>query len=586
MNKSLLVDTIKASTGKLPCDFLIKNITIIDVFNKRRFINSVAIKDGYIVGIGKYKADTIIDGTGKFICPSLIDSHCHIESSFVTPDEYYKIALLNGITSAIADPHEIANVMGVDGIKFMLKSSKNIPFDMFFMLPSCVPGTNFEDSGAVLNAEDLKEFYNNKKVLGLAEVMNYPALSNTEDSMIDKIYDAISNNKIIDGHGAGFTFNMNNSYRTAHIETDHESISKEEALSKISLGMNILIRQGTAAKNLKELFPAINQNNSSRFAFCTDDMHIDDILKKGSINSSIKYCIKNGLSPETSISIGSYNGFNIYGLKNRGAIAPGYRADFIILNDLNNFVIDSVYKDGNLVVKNGKLINISSKNSTKLNLSIPNSINIKRNLTKEDLQINITNKSKLNAIKLIPNKLETKHLSLDITDDLKDKFNNDYVFKQSTKRDLLKITVIERHKATGKIGTGILNGLLLKRGAIGTTIAHDSHNIIIVGTNDNDMIAVQKQLSKIGGGLVIIDNEKVIASLPLQIGGLMTNLPFEDIKEKLNNIHTALNYITDNADFDIFLTMSFLSLPVIPSLRITDKGLFDVQKFKFIDTAF
>lgn len=585
MNKKLLVNTIKASAGKLPCDLLIKNITIVDVFNKTQFVSSVAVKDGYIVGIGEYESDHIIDGSRKFICPSLIDSHCHIESSFVTPAEYYKAALVNGITAAIADPHEIANVLGKDGINFMLECSKDIPFDMFFMLPSCVPGTDFEDSGAVLNAEDLKEFYNNEHILGLAEVMNYPALYNTEDSMIDKLYDAISNSKVIDGHAAGFTSDMDNCYRTANILTDHESISKEEALSKISLGMNILIRQGTAAKNLKELFPAINESNSSRFAFCTDDKHIDDMIENGSINSSIKYCIKNGLKPETSISIGSFNGFNIYGLKNRGAIAPGYMADFLILNNLNNFTIESVYKSGNLVAQNGQLVNIP-ENSKKLKITLPNSINIKSNLTKQDLKIDITNKSKINVIKIVPNKLETEHLSLDITDDIKDKVDNAYVFKQSVEKDLLKIAVIERHKATGKIGTGIVNGLLLKEGAIGTTIAHDSHNIIIAGTNDEDMITAQKELSKIGGGLVVVNNSKIIARLPLKIAGLMTDLTYEDIKHNLQDIHQALKDITHNADFNIFLTMSFLSLPVIPSLRITDKGIFDVEKFEFIDTAF
>ena len=315
MNKQTLINHIKASNKSIKCDLVIKNVTIIDVFNKDRFIDNVGIKDGYIVGIGDYDGYEIVDGTNKYICPGLIDAHCHIESSLVTPAEYYKVALLNGITSVIADPHEIANVMGTDGINFMLNSSNEIPFDIYFMLPSCVPGTSFESSGATLLAEDLKDFYKNDKVLGLAEVMDYPAVSNCEENMIDKLYDAISNNKVIDGHSAGFTSMMTNTYRSANILTDHECNNAKEALEKVRRGMYVLIREGSVAKNLKELLPAVNESNSNRFCLCTDDKHIDDIANNGSINSSITYAIKNGLKPETAIQMATINPSNFIQIK-------------------------------------------------------------------------------------------------------------------------------------------------------------------------------------------------------------------------------------------------------------------------------
>ena len=357
LNKQTLINHIKASNRSIKCDLVIKNVTIIDVFNKDRFVDSIGIKDGYIVGIGEYDGHEIIDGTNKYICPGLIDSHCHIESSLVTPAEYYKVALLNGITSVIADPHEISNVMGTDGINFMLDYSKEIPFDIYFMLPSCVPGTSFESSGATLLAKDLKNFYKNDKVLGLAEVMDYPAVSNCEENMIDKIYDAITNNKVIDGHGAGFTPMMTNTYRSANILTDHECNNAKEALEKVRRGMYVLIREGSVAKNLKELLPAVNESNSNRFCLCTDDKHIDDIANNGSINSSITYAIKTGLKPETAIQMATINPSNLYKLNNKGAIAPGYIADFVLLDNLEEFKISKVYKEGILVVNNGEIIN-------------------------------------------------------------------------------------------------------------------------------------------------------------------------------------------------------------------------------------
>lgn len=584
MNKQSLINHIKASNKDIKCDLAIKNITIIDVFNKDRFVGSIGIKDGYIVGIGDYDANETIDGTDKYICPGLIDSHCHIESSLVTPAEYSKFALLNGVTSVIADPHEISNVMGTEGINFMLNSSKDLPFDIYFMLPSCVPGTSFESSGAVLLSKDLNNYYKNAQVLGLAEVMDFPAVANCKESMINKIYDAINNNKVIDGHGAGFAPMMTNVYRSAHILTDHECINASEAIEKIRRGMYVLIREGTVAKNLKELLPAVNENNSNRFCFCTDDKHIDDIAGNGSINNSITYSIKYGLKPETAIQMATINTCNLYKLNDKGAIAPGYIADFIILDNLEEFKISKVFKEGKLIVSDNKIINSETNSVKKLLNTYDNTINLPIiNQNSFNIKINKDSCKILNAIQIIPNKLESIHLKLNILDIETMKNKNTESFIPSLKDDLIKISVIERHNASGNIGLGILKGLGLKSGAIGTTIAHDSHNLILAGTNDKDMVFAAKELKKMHGGIIVVKDETILAQIQLEIGGLMTNRNYIEIEADLKKLHSSIKIIAPDIDFNPFLTLSFLSLPVIPDLKITDKGLFDVVNYKFID---
>jgi adenine deaminase len=580
----MLENHIKASNGSIKCDLVIKNVTVIDVFNKDRFRDSVGVKDGYFVGIGEYEGTEIIDGTGKYICPGLIDSHCHIESSLVTPAEYYKAALVNGITSVIADPHEISNVLGTDGLKLMLDSSKDIPFDVYFMLPSCVPGTSFESSGAALLARDLKPFYTNDRILGLAEVMDYPAVSACDEDMVDKLYDAISNKRVIDGHGAGFSHMMTNTYRSAHILTDHECSNAEEALEKVKRGIYVLIREGSVAKNLEELLPAVTEVNSSRFCLCTDDKHIDDIIDNGSINSSIAYAVKSGLKPETAIQMATINAANLYKLDDKGAVAPGYVADFILLDNLEEFTISQVYKGGMLVADNGTLAELSSGSieSPRKAPEYRNSILLPA-LDEDSFRISIPAHCKrLNAIGIIPNKLESVHLKLNISDIDSMKDNSCGSFNPSPKDDLIKISVIERHHASGNIGLGILKGLGIKEGAIGTTIAHDSHNLILAGTNDGDMLFAAQELEKMHGGIIVVNDGTVLASIKLEIGGLMTGRRYAEVESDLMELHSAVKMIAPDIDFNPFLTLSFLSLPVIPDLKVTDKGLFDVMNFRFI----
>ena len=578
MNKKIFIDNIKAANKEIPCDLVVKNISVIDVFQCSSFICDVAIKNGFIVGLGDYCGDIEIDGTGKFICPGLIDSHAHIESSMLTPNEYYKTALLHGVTSLIADPHEIANILGQAGIKFMIDSAQNIPFDFYFMLPSCVPSTPFENSGAVLNSSDLKDFYSNSKVLGLAEVMDYPSVSNCNNDMINKLYDAISNNSIIDGHGAGLNTHSVNVYSTANIKTDHECATYDQLLDRVRRGIYVLIREGTVAKNLNSLIKGASIFNSRRLCLCTDDKHIDDLAENGSIDTSIKMCIEGGLAPEIAIQMATLNAAECYNLKNKGAIAPSYIADFIILDNLEEFKINSVYKNGKLVVSNNILITDIEYSNLCPNLS--NSINLPT-LTKDILKIDVKNKSTLNVIELIPNKLESNHLRLDIS---KLNFNDEFV-SSTTNDNLLKIAVIERHKNTGNIGLGVLKGLNIKSGAIATTIAHDSHNLIVCGTNDSDMLFAIQELKNINGGIIIVKDGKVLASVSLEIGGIITARKSNDVISDLNKLHDALKIIAPDINFNPFLTLSFLSLPVIPDIKITDKGLFDVKNFNFIDVC-
>lgn len=576
MNKNKFISQIKASSKADICDLVIKNITIVDVFQSNTFIDNVAIKDGVIVGFGDYDGAVIIDGSNKYICPSLMDAHCHIESSLVSPVEYSKAALIHGITSVVADPHEIGNVLGEDGISLMLELSKDLPFDFYFMLPSCVPSTSFETSGAILKSSNLKPFYDNKQVLGLAEVMNFPAVLNAEEDMVNKLWDAKSRGLIIDGHCAGFNPYMLNTYATANVSTDHEAISGEEVIERLRRGIYVHMREGSVAKNLKDLMVAANIKNSRRICLCTDDKHIDDLSLYGSIDASIRTLINTGFDPETAISMATLNATECYKLDYKGAIAPGYVADFLILDNLETFKIKSVYKNGELIVNNGNILVDITSDFTYKN---KNNINV-RDITLEDLKIDLRGKTTLNAIGINPNKLESDHLKYDL-----EYLNYGDYFVSDTKNDLLKVAVIERHNNTGNIGLGIIKGLELSAGAIITTVAHDSHNLIVCGTSDEDMLFAIEEMRKLNGGTMVVKNKKVVASNKLEVGGLITLRDTKVVISELEVLHNSIHEVAPNIDFNPFLTLSFLSLPVIPELKITDKGLFNVIKFEFVNVV-
>lgn len=548
------------------CDLVLKNGKFINVFTEEIEEGDIGIIDDTIIGIGSYNGVKEIDCSSKIICPGFIDGHIHVESSMVTPESYGNVALKNGVTTVVADPHEIANVLGTEGIEFMLDNSQKSLLDIYFMMPSCVPAVSFEENGAILSAEDLSKFIDKPEVIGLGEVMDVPSVINQVPSMINKLN--AFKEKIIDGHAPEISYRNLNQYILSGIKTDHECSSKKEALEKIKLGMYVLIREGSAAKNLKDLILAVNDKNFRRFLFCTDDRHLEDLVEEGSINNAIRLSIQQGIDPIKAYIMGSYNGYTCYGIKNKGAIAPGYKADLVILNDL-------VKVDICKVIKSGKEIDNNKKPS--YTLKSKNTMNIEK-VEEENFKI-ISNGSKVNVIGVNPGSLETKLL-------VKPSNAVDGYLDMNEYEDILKIGVFERHKNTNNYSLGYLSGLGIKNCAIAQSIAHDSHNIIVVGDNDGDMAKAVNKLIDIGGGITIVRDGMLIDSLSLEIGGLMTNLPIDYVYNKLKNLNSIVKSYGLTPDMDAFITLSFMSLPVIPEVKLTSKGLFSYDLFKFIKLSF
>jgi adenine deaminase len=574
MERKQLTRRISVASGKEPADTVVKNGRIIDVFNGEIIEGDIAIVDGYFAGIGEYEGKQIVDANGRYVVPAFIDGHVHIESSLVTPSEFAKVLLPHGVTSVIADPHEIANVLGATGIQYMLDSSENLPFDIYIMLPSCVPATSFENSGAILTADKLKPFYQHPRVLGLAEVMNFPAVLHAENDMLNKISDAKQFGKKVDGHAAGLSGSDLNVYMAAGIRTDHESTTAEEAKERLKSGMYLMIREGTVAKDLKKLIPVVNEHNSRRCLFVTDDKHLDDLVLEGSIDHNVRLAIAEGLSPITAIQMATINAAECFGLEDKGAIAAGYKADFSLIDDLETIRISHVYKDGMAVVQDGKLVKDCTKNHQDC---LGKSVHFDE-ILESNLKIHLFS-NKANIIEIIPNSLVTRHIVEEVD------ICGQGFFQPSNSADQLKLAVIERHHMTKKIGLGIVKGLGLKLGAIATTIAHDSHNLIIAGTNDGDMVVAANTIKEMQGGLVVIREGEILASLELPIAGLISDRPYRDVYTGLKSLHIALEKLGANKHFNPFLTLSFLALPVIPELKITDKGLFKVSTFEHINIS-
>lgn len=569
MNKARLKDFIKKSQATSKAEIVLKNGNIINVFTGEIIKADIAIDSGIIIGIGNYAGQKEIDLEDKYISPGFIDSHVHIESSMSSPSEFAKIIVPKGVTTIIADPHEIANVKGIQGIEYIINDSKSLPLDVYIMLPSCVPATDFENSGAILEAEDLKLLKDNESILGLGEMMNYPGVINGDDKVIDKLI--LFKDKIIDGHGPMISGKDLNAYIMGGIKTEHECSTIDEVNDRLRLGMHILIRQGSAAKDLKNIISAVNKDNLRRFMFCTDDKHPEDLIKEGTIDFNIKLAIKSGIEAVDAIKMATINSAECYGLKDIGAIAPGYKADLVVIDNLDDFNILKVFKDGKLVGQDNKAL---FKTKEYIARNLMNSVNIKR-VKKQDIQIKMeTNKA--NVISVRENSLITEKAVREVS-------LSDGCFQYSDE-DILKLVIVERHKATGNIGVGLIENIRLKNGAIGSTIGHDSHNIIVVGDNDEDILAAIDQLEKIGGGITIVSNGQVIKSLELEIGGLMTSKPIEETNNTLKEmIHISYERLNVNKNIDPFMTLSFMGLPVIPKLKLTDMGLFDVEKFDFIE---
>lgn len=560
---------IDVAMGRRDADLVIKNGKIINVFTKEIIQADIAIYKDLIVGIGSYSGKREIDATGKYICPGLIDSHVHIESSMVTPSEFAKAILPHGTTTIIADPHEIANVCGINGIMFILNNTKNLPLNAYVMIPSCVPATAFENNGAHLNPEFMEPLKTFDRILGLGEVMDYNAIINCDEKMLKKI--ELFDYAIIDGHSPYLSGKALNAYRTSGISTDHECSTLEEALERLRLGMYVQIREGSAAKNLETLVTGLMEKGVGfdRCVFCTDDKHLEDIRRDGHISYHIKKAISLGLDPIEAVCIATRNAAQCYKLKRLGAIAPGYSADMVILNDLKTFEIGSVLYRGRLVA------------DPELKVDIPNVIEDKNvfntvrttDLTLKDFEIKLEG-DEANVIKILPHELITRKVRAKVKVE-NGKFTADGQYS--------KLAVIERHKALNNIGKGIIEGFSIRNGAIASTVAHDSHNLIVAGDNDEDMLLAVREIKRANGGYTIVSRGQVVDTLELHIAGLMSDKPARYVEEKLKRMLDEAYALGVNKDIDPFITLSFLALPVIPEIRVTDMGLFDVTGFRFID---
>ncbi len=556
-------ELIKCGAGEIAPDFVLKNANIFNVFSGKIITGDIAVKDGYIAGIGQYSAEKEIDLTGKFATPGFIDAHVHIESSMVVPRTYCAQAAAQGTTTFITDPHEIANVRGLDGIRFMLDSTEDIQGNYFVQLPSCVPCTSFEHAYGPLSAEDLLQLAQHPRVTGLGEVMDFVAVLSGKKGMMDKI-DAFKG-RTVDGHAPLITGNKLQGYVCSGVQTDHEATSYEEALEKLQCGIAILVRLGSSCKNLEPIIRGVIKNkiDTTFMAFCTDDKHFSDIKKNGTILENVREAVKLGLDPMQAVQMASINAARIYKLSRIGALAAGYKADILVFNDIKAFDLEAVYCGGKTV---GDPV---WKEAYPIPESIQNTVQIAP-VKVEDFAL--PKRDSYPVISIVPGDVTTN----------KTEYSADTIKKMLENKEFCKISVIERHHATGNMATGILSGYGLRHGAVATTVGHDSHNIIVAGVNDEDMLTAVQELERIGGGYVIVKNREVVANLPLCVGGLMS-IEAPDIFDK--KLKSAIKNAYDmgvNKNIDPFITLSFMALPVIPHIRITDMGIFDVDRFDFI----
>jgi adenine deaminase len=560
---------IKAARGDSPVDLLLTNVNLINVVSGEIYPSNIAIDDQLIVGIGnEYEAKNVVDLKGFYASPGFIDGHVHIESSMVTVSQFARAVVPLGTTSVIADPHEIANVLGYEGIRFMMESAKYNPLSVFFTLPSCVPSTKLETAGSQLRAFDILPFLREKWVVGLGEMMNFPGVIYGEEEVLDKI--KISTEKRIDGHAPGVTGKNLSAYIAAGISSDHESTTPEEALEKLRMGMYVMIREGTGTKNLRDLLKMVTPENSRRCIFCTDDRHPHDILDEGHINFMIRTAIEYGIDPISVIRMATLNPSEYYNLRKLGFLSPGNFADIVIIENLEKLNIKMVFKNGQLVAENGKMEHESHFNPE---VKVRGSINIK---WLEGDEFKIPAKSdRCRIIGLVKDQIVTQSLEDNPT------IENGLV-QSDPDRDLLRCYVVERHHASGNIGKGLVKGFGLKKGAIASSISHDSHNIVVVGVNDEDIFKAVTQINKMGGGLSVVSDGKVLDVLELPIAGLMSTDPLELVNQRLQKLNQETRALGCPLA-DPFMAISFLALPVIPKLKITDMGLVDVDKFEFVD---
>lgn len=554
---------IAVAAGREKADLVLKNAKYLNVFSNEFLCGDIAVANGLIAGVGKYDGKTEIDVSGKLVLPGFIDAHIHLESSMVTPAEFAKAVVAHGTTTVITDPHEITNVMGIDGVEYMIQASQNLPIDVHFMMPSCVPATEIDESGAELDCKDIDLYLDNKKVLGLAEMMNYVGVINGDKNVLSKIVTSQAHHKKIDGHAPELSGNDLNAYIAAGVYSDHECSTFENALEKLRKGQFIMIREGTAAHNLKALMPLLTQQYYSRCMFATDDKHPSDLLYGGHIDYIVKQALKNGADPIVALKTATHHAARYFLLNNKGAIASGYLADIVVVDNLEDFNVETVFKRGKLVF-DGEVKDFSAPTvDEKLAEKCFDTFHL-NSVTPSSFKVN----GKLGLIGLVGGELLTRNLG---TAD-----------KIDVENDILKIACIERHKGTNHIGVGYVKGYSLKSGAVATSVAHDSHNIITVGCNDDDIAVAVNAIKDSKGGIAVVENGKIKALLELPIAGLMSDEPLTTVNEKLENAKSSAYELGADKSIDPFMTLSFLSLPVIPSLRITTKGVFDAENWKML----
>lgn len=554
---------IAVAAGREKADLVLKNAKYLNVFSNEFLCGDIAVANGLIAGVGKYDGKTEIDVSGKLVLPGFIDAHIHLESSMVTPAEFAKAVVAHGTTTVITDPHEITNVMGIDGVEYMIQASQNLPIDVHFMMPSCVPATEIDESGAELDCKDIDLYLDNKKVLGLAEMMNYVGVINGDKNVLSKIVTSQAHHKKIDGHAPELSGNDLNAYIAAGVYSDHECSTFENALEKLRKGQFIMIREGTAAHNLKALMPLLTQQYYSRCMFATDDKHPSDLLYGGHIDYIVKQALKNGADPIVALKTATHHAARYFLLNNKGAIASGYLADIVVVDNLEDFNVETVFKCGKLVF-DGEVKDFSAPTvDEKLAEKCFDTFHLD-SVTPSSFKVD----GKLGLIGLVGGELLTRNLG---TAD-----------KIDVENDILKIACIERHKGTNHIGVGYVKGYSLKSGAVATSVAHDSHNIITVGCNDDDIAVAVNAIKDSKGGIAVVENGKIKALLELPIAGLMSDEPLTTVNEKLENAKLSAYELGADKSIDPFMTLSFLSLPVIPSLRITTKGVFDAENWRML----
>lgn len=572
MQKEELKKLIDTAAGRIPADVVIKNCKVVNVFSGKIVEGDIALCGDQIAGIGQYEGEKVIDAQGRYAAPGFIDSHIHIESSYVSPEEIGRLLVPHGGTTIIADPHEIVNVCGIPGLDYMMEAAKGTALDVKYVLPSCVPATPFEHAGAVINAPEMEEPIKREGILGLGEFMNFVGVIGADESVLDKLLVAKREGKIIDGHGPGITGKDMNAYAAARILADHECSTVEEMEERLACGMYILLRQGSACHNLRPLLKGVTPENSRRCLLCSDDRQPKTILHEGHLDNHLKICVEEGLDAVTAIRMATLNAAECFGLHDRGAIAPGYRADIVLLDDLKDFHVDKVWIAGELTAENGTYL----KEIKPYDISSVKGSVVVKDFSAEKFKMHL--KSDLvNVIEILPGGVVTKKTTAQIQLDENGEFVRD------PKVDIVKTAVVERHQGTGNVACGFLKGYGIKEGAVALSIAHDSHNIIVVGVSDEEMEFAVQSLIEQEGGIVLVKDGKVIENMPMPIAGLMSDQSGEWVDEKLTAIHEkAFGELGILEGVEPVMTLCFMSLAVIPEIKLTDMGLFDVTTFSFI----